>query len=139
MTVNGVNATVNSATLAQGNIVGQDKVGFVVPSGVPNGGDPNGYVQIQGNSGNNGTGAVFACNVATSAGTFTVPPSVLLAMPGLAGGGITVIGFMVGDHVQRYRPRRRGHHVRDRYQRPGELAVVSFCREARFWREAPSR
>jgi len=58
------------------------------------GGDPNGYVQIQGNSGgNNGAQATFACNFPTAPGTATIPPNVLLAMPGNAqgpNGGISV-------------------------------------------------
>ena len=49
------------------------------------GGDPKGYVEIQGGSGGNGVGAGFACIVRGGDGTFTVPPAVLLALP--AGGG----------------------------------------------------
>jgi hypothetical protein len=59
------------------------------------GGDPAGYVQIQGFSGNPTASMSFACNVATSNGTFTVPPSLLLAMPGNTGGSISLINFPV--------------------------------------------
>jgi len=55
------------------------------------GGDPNGYVQIQGFSGSSTVNATFACNAATSAGSITIPPNVLLAMPGASGGSINVI------------------------------------------------
>jgi uncharacterized protein (TIGR03437 family) len=55
------------------------------------GGDPNGYVDISGYSSQGGSGAMFTCAAATSAGTFTVPAMVTLALP--AGtGGITVTG-----------------------------------------------
>jgi len=46
------------------------------------GGDPNGYVQIQGSSGNNSAQANFTCSFPTAPGTATIPPNVLLAMPG---------------------------------------------------------
>jgi uncharacterized protein (TIGR03437 family) len=49
------------------------------------GGDANGSVTITGGT----NGANFACMVRGNAGTFTVPPSVLLALPA-GGGGIAV-------------------------------------------------
>jgi uncharacterized protein (TIGR03437 family) len=57
------------------------------------GGDPNGFVQIEGNSGNNGAQANFVCSFPTAPGTATIPPNVLLAMPGGSqgvNGGISV-------------------------------------------------
>ncbi len=53
------------------------------------GGDPNGFVQIIGGDGGPGVNAGFLCYVRGDAGTFTVPPSVLLALPH-GGGGLTV-------------------------------------------------
>ncbi len=48
------------------------------------GGAANAMIQIQGGNSTDNTGAIgasFTCFVAASAGTFTIPPSVLLAMP----------------------------------------------------------
>jgi uncharacterized protein (TIGR03437 family) len=47
------------------------------------GGDPNGYISIVGSSTNvaNNAGAIFACYVSQSLGTFTVPSGILLALP----------------------------------------------------------
>jgi hypothetical protein len=48
------------------------------------GGASNAMVQIQGGNSTNSSGAVsagFNCFVAASAGTFTIPPSVLLTLP----------------------------------------------------------
>jgi hypothetical protein len=48
------------------------------------GGAANSTVQIQGGNATDNTGnsgAIFTCFAATSAGTFTIPPSVLLALP----------------------------------------------------------
>lgn len=48
------------------------------------GGAANATIQIQGGNSTDNTGAIgatFTCFVAASAGTFTIPPSVLLAMP----------------------------------------------------------
>jgi uncharacterized protein (TIGR03437 family) len=56
------------------------------------GGDPNGYVQIQGGSGTNTLFNSFVCQARTADGTFTVPSSVLLAIPA-AGGNIQLTSF----------------------------------------------
>lgn len=63
------------------------------------GGDPNSFVSIDGAnfilSGSSAIGASFHCQAPTSAGTFTVPPVVLLSLPGGGGtsvGGITIPG-----------------------------------------------
>lgn len=45
------------------------------------GGDPNGYVQISGNTFSNNVNAGFECFARGGDGAFTVPPSVLLALP----------------------------------------------------------
>ncbi len=48
------------------------------------GGQANEFIQIEGTSATDNTysaGADFVCSVAAAAGTFTIPPSVLLAMP----------------------------------------------------------
>jgi hypothetical protein len=48
------------------------------------GGAANSYIQIQGGNSTDNSGAVgvsFTCSVAASAGTFTIPPSVLLTLP----------------------------------------------------------
>jgi hypothetical protein len=55
------------------------------------GGDPNGYIQIQGGGGGNGINANFVCNASTGDGSFTIPPSLLLAMPANSAGGFNVI------------------------------------------------
>src|SRR5579871_2995077 len=58
------------------------------------GGDPNGFVSISGYatvaSGN--AGAMFTCVAPVSAGTFTAPPFVTLALPASATGGVTLAG-----------------------------------------------
>jgi uncharacterized protein (TIGR03437 family) len=57
------------------------------------GGDPNGFVRIQGSVGGSevadlpGEFQVFTCLERTSAGKFTVPPAVLQALPPIGGGG----------------------------------------------------
>jgi uncharacterized protein (TIGR03437 family) len=57
------------------------------------GGDPGGFVYVSGNSTlTNGTGAMFTCTAAASAGTFTVPPVVTLALPASSSGGLTLMG-----------------------------------------------
>jgi uncharacterized protein (TIGR03437 family) len=58
------------------------------------GGDPNGFVNISGYSlaTQAGTGAMFACTAPASAGTFTVPPMVTLALPASSSGGLTLMG-----------------------------------------------
>jgi hypothetical protein len=56
------------------------------------GGDPNGYVQISGGSGTTSVNASFVCQAHASAGTFTVPPAVLLAIPA-AGGVLAVTSY----------------------------------------------
>ena len=56
------------------------------------GGSANGVVQIQGMSATDSSftnGANFTCFVAANAGTFTVPPAVLLALPAGTFGGMT--------------------------------------------------
>jgi hypothetical protein len=53
------------------------------------GGDPNGYVQIAGGSGTNTLFNSFVCEARTTDGTFTIPSSVLLAIPA-AGGNIEI-------------------------------------------------
>ncbi len=66
------------------------------------GGDPNGTVDITGSSYNfalnsttNSVGASFNCQAPASAGTFTVPPAVLLALPPSA----TIAGIAVGGNL----------------------------------------
>lgn len=63
------------------------------------GGDPAGYVDITGSSvvlvGNSAVGASFACRAATSAGSFTIPAAVLLALPPSA----AVSGFSVPGNM----------------------------------------
>ncbi|MGB7758933.1 MAG: hypothetical protein WBL61_03835 [Bryobacteraceae bacterium] len=56
------------------------------------GGDADTYVQIAGSASTVGATVYFTCDAPVGAGTFTVPPSVLLALP-VAGGGITVGNF----------------------------------------------
>ena len=62
------------------------------------GGDANSYVDISGYAGGNGVtingqfipsnvGAAFECQVPAAAGSFTIPASILLAMPAITGGG----------------------------------------------------
>jgi uncharacterized protein (TIGR03437 family) len=58
------------------------------------GGDPNGFVQILGASstgGRTGVGGFFVCVAPTSAGTFTIPPPVLDALPSSSTSGF---GFL---------------------------------------------
>jgi len=62
----------------------------------PTTGDPAGYVYITGSStagtnAANTVGAQFTCSAPIAAGTFTVPPNVLLALPAT----VTVSGFTV--------------------------------------------
>ena len=58
------------------------------------GGDPAGFVSISGSAtlaqGNGG--AMFTCTASASAGTFTVPPMVTLALPASTSGALTVLG-----------------------------------------------
>jgi hypothetical protein len=57
------------------------------------GGTANYILQIQGNNATDNTynnGANFTCFVSASAGTFTIPPSVLLALPPGNAGGMDV-------------------------------------------------
>jgi uncharacterized protein (TIGR03437 family) len=58
------------------------------------GGDPNGSVYIKGNAvvsqATFSAGAMFACTAPASAGTFTVPPAVTLALPPSSSGGLMV-------------------------------------------------
>ncbi len=62
------------------------------------GGDPNGYVQIQGmsyagTSASTAVSAVFTCIAKSTDGTFTVPSAVLLALPtsgSMSAGGMTI-------------------------------------------------
>ena len=56
------------------------------------GGDAGTYVQITGSASTVGVTVFFNCNAPLSAGTFTVPPAVLLALPA-AGGGIAVNNY----------------------------------------------
>jgi hypothetical protein len=57
------------------------------------GGDPNGFVYISGNSMlAQGGGAMFTCTAAASAGTFTVPPMVTMALPASSSGSLAVTG-----------------------------------------------
>jgi uncharacterized protein (TIGR03437 family) len=57
------------------------------------GGDPNGFVYISGNSIlAQGGGAMFTCTAPNSAGTFTVPPTVTMALPASSSGSLTVTG-----------------------------------------------
>jgi hypothetical protein len=77
---------ISSVTRSQGVTVNWD----------PTTGDPNGYVSIVGTSAvgtsnANSIGAEFTCSAPTTAGTFTVPPNVLLALPAT----VTVSGFTV--------------------------------------------
>lgn len=56
------------------------------------GGSPTGYVELNGFSNSDNTGAngvSFQCSVQAGSGTFTVPPSVLLALPGNNFGGLS--------------------------------------------------
>jgi uncharacterized protein (TIGR03437 family) len=53
------------------------------------GADPNGYIEISGGGGSNNFSVNFSCLANASDGTFTIPPSVLLAMP-VGGGSMTV-------------------------------------------------
>jgi hypothetical protein len=58
------------------------------------GGDPNGFAIISGyamvSQGNGG--ALFSCMTVASAGTFTVPPMVTMALPASGSGGVTLMG-----------------------------------------------
>jgi uncharacterized protein (TIGR03437 family) len=56
------------------------------------GNDPDTYVQVAGSATTVGVTVFFTCDALASAGTFTVPPAVLLALPA-AGGGITFSSF----------------------------------------------
>ena len=58
------------------------------------GGDPNGFVNVSGYSlaPAAGTGAMFTCTAAASAGTFTVPPLVTLSLPASTSGGLSLMG-----------------------------------------------
>ena len=57
------------------------------------GGDPNGFVYVSGNSIlAQGNGAMFTCTAPASAGTFTVPPMVTMALPASSSGGLTLMG-----------------------------------------------
>jgi uncharacterized protein (TIGR03437 family) len=57
------------------------------------GGDPNGSVIISGSSTlRQGGGALFTCTAPPSAGTFTVPATVTMALPASSSGALTVMG-----------------------------------------------
>jgi uncharacterized protein (TIGR03437 family) len=56
------------------------------------GGDASTYVQISGSASTVGASVFFICDAPLSPATFTVPPSVLLALPA-AGGGVQVSSF----------------------------------------------
>jgi uncharacterized protein (TIGR03437 family) len=57
------------------------------------GGDPNGAALISGFAiQSNQAGATFICTAPTSAGQFTVPPAVLLALPASTGAGELTVG-----------------------------------------------
>jgi hypothetical protein len=57
------------------------------------GGDPNGSVIISGSSTlSQGGGALFTCTAPPSAGTFTVPATVTMALPASSSGALTVMG-----------------------------------------------
>ena len=66
------------------------------------GGDPTSYVIIQGtvvtNPNGPGVFALFSCTAPTSAGTFTVPAAVLLAMP-VGAGGLEVFNHTIPKKV----------------------------------------
>jgi hypothetical protein len=66
-------------------------------------GDPSGYVLIAGTStagtsSSTAVGAAFTCSAPTTAGTFTVPPNVLLALPAT----VSVSGFTVPGTLALY-------------------------------------
>ena len=63
------------------------------------GGDPNSYVYITGSSVNitNNSGASFVCLERVSAGGFTVPPPVLLALPASGGAQFPTGTLSVGS------------------------------------------
>jgi hypothetical protein len=58
------------------------------------GGDPAGFLTISGyaNLAQGNAGAMFTCSAAAAAGTFTVPPTVMQALPASSSGGITLTG-----------------------------------------------